>query len=148
LEDSLGGDLTGLCLGRYWGLPLVLRQFLPHSKGMQNFPRLTEAALGKIPCDLLIKNVKFFDVFSCRWVTGEVGIVDGFIVGVEPGLKAKKSVNGKGRKLVPGFIDAHVHIESSLMVPQDFQNVVLPRGTTTAVFVPHEITNVKGGEGL
>jgi len=113
-----------------------------------SFPRLTEAALGKIPCDLLLKNVKYFDVFSCRWVSGDIAIVDGHIVGVEPGLKAKKTVNGKGRKLVPGFIDAHVHIESSLMVPQDFQNVVLPRGTTTAVCDPHEITNVIGVEGL
>lgn len=110
--------------------------------------RLVEAALGKIPCDLLIKNVKYFDVFSCRWVNGEVGVLDGHIVGVEPGLKATKTVNAKGRKLVPGFIDAHVHIESSLMVPRDFQGMVLPRGTTTAVCDPHEITNVIGVEGL
>jgi adenine deaminase len=110
--------------------------------------RLVEAALGKIPCDLLLKNVKYFDVFSCRWVSGEVAILDGHIVGVESGLKARKTVNGKGRKLVPGFIDAHVHIESSLMVPHDFQDVVLSRGTTTAVCDPHEITNVIGVNGL
>ncbi len=115
---------------------------------MQLFPRLAEAALGKIPCDLSLKNVKYFDVFSCRWVSGEISILDGYIVGVEPGLKARKSVNGRGRKLVPGFIDAHVHIESSLMVPRDFQGIVLPRGTTTAVCDPHEITNVIGVEGL
>lgn len=110
--------------------------------------RLVEAALGKIPCDLLLKNVKYFDVFSCRWVSGEVAILDGHIVGLEPGLKARKTVNGKGRKLVPGFIDAHVHIESSLMVPHDFEKVVLACGTTTAVCDPHEITNVIGVDGL
>ncbi|HEY8279678.1 MAG TPA: adenine deaminase [Bdellovibrionota bacterium] len=115
---------------------------------MHSLPRLVEAALGKIPCDLLIKNVKYFDVFSCKWRSGEIGIIDGHIVGVEPGLKARKTFQGKGRKLVPGFIDAHVHIESSLMVPQDFQGSVLPRGTTTAVCDPHEITNVIGVEGL
>ena len=116
--------------------------------GSLNTFRLVEAALGKVPCDLIIKNVKYFDVFSCRFVAGEIAILDGHIVGVEPGLKARKTVNGKGRKLVPGFIDAHVHIESSLMVPHDFERVVLPRGTTTAVCDPHEITNVIGVEGL
>ncbi len=115
---------------------------------MQSIHRLVEAALGKIPCDLLIKNVKYFDVFSCHWRRGEIAVLDGHIVGVEPGLKARKTVNAKGRKLVPGFIDAHVHIESSLMVPHDFQRSVLPRGTTTAVCDPHEITNVIGVSGL
>lgn len=111
-------------------------------------PRLVEAALGKIPCDLVVKNVKYLDVFACRWVSGEVAVIDGHIVGVEPGLKARKTVNARGRKLVPGFIDAHVHVESSLMVPHDFERVVLPRGTTTAVCDPHEITNVIGVNGL
>jgi adenine deaminase len=110
--------------------------------------KLLDAALGKAPCDLLIRNVKYFDVFSCRWVAGDIGIAEGHIVGVESGLKARRTVDGKGRKLVPGFIDAHVHVESSLMVPQDFQTVVLPRGTTTAVCDPHEITNVIGVDGL
>jgi adenine deaminase len=110
--------------------------------------RLIDAALGRIPCDLLIKNVKYLDVFACKWVAGAIGIVDGHVVGLESGLKANRTVDGKGRKLVPGFIDAHVHVESSLMVPQDFERVVLPRGTTTAVCDPHEITNVIGVEGL
>lgn len=116
--------------------------------GHLNTLRLVEAAMGRIPCDLVIKNVKYLDVFSCRWVSGDVAILDGHIVGLESGLKARKTVNGRGRKLVPGFIDAHVHIESSLMVPHDFERVVLPRGTTTAVCDPHEITNVIGVEGL
>ena len=107
-----------------------------------------DAALGKIPCDLLIKNVRYFDVFSCTWREGDVAVHQGMIVGVEPGLKAKRVVQGKKRKLVPGFIDAHVHVESSLMVPGNFQDVVLARGTTTAVCDPHEITNVIGLDGL
>ncbi len=116
--------------------------------GYLNTLRLVEAALGKIPCDLVIKNVKYLDVFSCRWVAGDISILDGHIVGVEAGLKARKAVNAKGRKLVPGFIDAHVHIESSLMVPGNFESVVLRCGTTTAICDPHEITNVIGVEGL
>lgn len=107
-----------------------------------------DAALGKIPADLLIKNVRYFDVFACKWVSGDIAVHDGMIVGVEPGLKARRVFQGKNRKLVPGFIDAHVHIESSLMVPGNFQDVVLRRGTTTAVCDPHEITNVIGVDGL
>ncbi|MGZ3692869.1 MAG: adenine deaminase [Bdellovibrionota bacterium] len=107
-----------------------------------------DAALGKIPCDLLIKNVRYFDVFSCKWVAGDIAIHQGMIVGVEPGLKARRVFQGRKRKLVPGFIDAHVHVESSLMVPGSFQDVVLSHGTTTAVCDPHEITNVIGVDGL
>ncbi len=110
--------------------------------------RRIDAALGKIPCDLLIHNVRFLDVFSCEWKEGDVGIIDGVIVGIETGLKAKRSVEGRHKFLVPGFIDAHVHVESSLLVPDNFQRAVLKRGTTTAICDPHELTNVMGLEGL
>jgi adenine deaminase len=112
------------------------------------FQRRVDAALGRIPCDLVLKNVRYFDVFGCDWRKGDVAIIDGTIVGVESGLKARRMVDGKGRKLVPGFIDAHVHVESSLMVPGHFQDMVLSRGTTAAICDPHEITNVIGLEGL
>ena len=79
---------------------------------------------------------------------GVAGVVDGHVVGVEPGLKGRRLVQGNGRKLVPGFLDAHVHVESSLMVPRHFARAVLPRGTTTAICDPHELTNVIGVEGL
>src|SRR5689334_4321966 len=92
-----------------------------------------DAAMGRVPCDLVIRNVRFLDVFHCAWRAGDVAIADGVIVGLEPGLKAKREVDGKGRAIVPGFIDAHVHIESSLVTPENFQASVLPRGTTTAV---------------
>lgn len=115
---------------------------------MQFLPRLVDAALGRVPCDLVIRDVRYLDVFSCRWRTGDVSVVDGHIVGLEAGLKGRRTVNGRRRRLVPGFIDAHVHVESSLMVPRDFEGAVLPRGTTTAICDPHEITNVVGVEGL
>lgn len=107
-----------------------------------------DAAQGRTECDTLIQNVQFLDVFSCAWKTGDIAIADGVIVGIEPGLKAKRTISGKGKWLVPGFIDAHVHVESSLLIPQNFQNAVLLKGTTTAICDPHELANVMGVEGI
>ncbi|MBI3544281.1 MAG: adenine deaminase [Deltaproteobacteria bacterium] len=113
-----------------------------------NFQRRIDAALGKIECDLVIHNVRFLDVFTCEWKEGDVSIVDGAIVGLESGLKARRTIEGRHKHLVPGFIDAHVHVESSLLVPHHFERAVLPRGTTTAICDPHELTNVMGVDGL
>ncbi len=107
-----------------------------------------DAAIGRIPCDLVIDRVTYLDVFSLKWRKGSIGIKDGVIVGVEPGLRGKQRVDAKWKKLSPGFIDAHVHIESSLVTPEVFETLVLPRGTTTAICDPHEITNVIGVAGL
>jgi adenine deaminase len=107
-----------------------------------------QAARGKIECDLVLKNAIYLDVFTCAWRTGDISIFDGTIIGVEPGLKAKRTVDVKGRTIVPGFVDAHVHIESSLLVPSHFQTAVLSRGTTTAICDPHELANVKGVPGI
>jgi adenine deaminase len=107
-----------------------------------------QAARGKVECDLVLKNAIYLDVFTCAWRTGDIAIFDGIIVGVEPGLKGKRTVDVKGRTIVPGFVDAHVHVESSLLVPSHFQNAVLSRGTTTAICDPHELANVKGVPGI
>jgi adenine deaminase len=96
----------------------------------------------------MFRNVRYLDVFHGTWRTGDVSVVDGFIVGLEPGLDAKRIVDGKGRTLVPGFVDAHVHVESSMMVPAEFERAVVPRGTTTVLCDPHEIANVLGRPGL
>lgn len=110
--------------------------------------RRIDAALGRIPCDLQIRNVRFLDVFSCSWKEGEISILDGSLVGIEPGLKAGRVIEGRGKTLVPGFIDAHVHVESSLLTPDHFETAVLPKGTTTAICDPHELANVLGTEGI
>lgn len=110
--------------------------------------RRVAAAQGKIPCDLQIQNVRYLDVFSCQWRKGDVSVIDGAIVGLDPGLKATRTIDGKGRWLVPGFIDAHVHIESSLMIPSNFESAVLKKGTTAAVCDPHELANVMGVPGI
>ncbi len=110
--------------------------------------RRIDAAQGKMECDLLIQGARYLDVFSCQWREGDIAVIDGVIVGTEPGLRAKRVIQARGRKLVPGFIDAHVHVESSLLTPANFQDAVLARGTTSAVCDPHELANVQGVSGI
>jgi adenine deaminase len=110
--------------------------------------RRTQAALGQLECDTILKNVNYLDVFSCDWRQGDISIIDGTIVGLESGLKGSREFDCKDRYVVPGFVDAHVHIESSFLLPFHFQSLVLPRGTTTAICNPTEIANVKGVTGI
>ncbi len=110
--------------------------------------RRLRAAQGLEPCDLVLRDVRWLDVFSCAFVSGDLAIADGVIVGTEPGLRGTREVDGRGAHVVPGFIDAHVHLESSLLVPEGFQKAVLPHGTTTAVCDPHELANVLGVPGI
>lgn len=104
--------------------------------------------MGRVPCDLQFTRVRYLDVFSCEWREGTVSVHDGVIVSLDEGLKAHQTIDGKGRALAPGFLDAHVHIESSLMVPRQFERSVLPRGTTTVICDPHELANVAGIDGI
>lgn len=107
-----------------------------------------DAALGRIPCDTVIRNAKIFDVFSSNWLEKDLGIYCDAIVAVDNGLSGKEVIDLKHHFIVPGFIDAHVHVESSLLTPFNFQKAVLPRGTTTAICDPHEIANVQGIKGI
>jgi len=115
-----------------------------------NRRKLVDAALGRVPCDLLIRGVRYLDVHTLKWNCGDVAIHAGHIVGCGTGigLHAERIIEGKSRSLVPGFIDAHVHIESSLMTPSAFARAVVARGTTTAVCDPHEVANVVGVAGI
>lgn len=106
------------------------------------------AAQGRLESDLVLQNARVLDVFSCQFYQADLAVFEGAIVGVEPGLPARRKIDVKGRAVVPGFVDAHVHVESSLLVPQNFQRAVLPRGTTTAVCDPHELANVMGKPGI
>ncbi len=110
--------------------------------------RRIDAAMGRVPCDVLLKNAYFLDVFSCEWKSGDLAVYDGVVVSVDPGLKAARTIDLKKKHIVPGFIDAHVHVESSMMIPGNFEASVLPKGTTTAVCDPHEIANVLGTRGI
>lgn len=104
-------------------------------------------ATGRAPVDTRIDNVRIVDVFSGEIREGSVSVGQGRIVGFG-GLEAREVVDGGGRWLLPGLIDGHVHIESSMLCPARFAELVLPFGTTTVVADPHEIANVKGMAGI
>ncbi|MEK6705408.1 MAG: adenine deaminase [Bdellovibrionota bacterium] len=107
-----------------------------------------DAAEGRIACDLVIRNAEYLNIFTCEWSNGEIAIADGAIVALEPGLHGRRYFDAKGKTIVPGFIDAHVHVESSLMTPRHFEEAILPHGTTSAVCDPHELANVAGIKGI
>jgi adenine deaminase len=120
---------------------------------MNVLSRRIDAALGRIPCDGVIRNVSFLDVFSLTWRKADIAWVDGIIVHTldpqkEGRIAAKREWDGTGKFLVPGWIDAHVHIESSLVVPDEFERQVALRGTTSAICDPHEFANVMGVPGI
>ena len=120
----------------------------------KNKRQLLKAALGEIPSDLLIKNVKLVNTITGEIYPANVFVYDGMIAHVEyQNLeadldKAAEVIDGQGQYLLPGFIDAHEHIESSMMTPRNFARTVIPHGTTTVITDPHEIGNVWGVEGV
>ncbi|HOZ72397.1 MAG TPA: adenine deaminase [Spirochaetales bacterium] len=108
-----------------------------------------DVARGRIPADLNLTDCRVVDFFRGRIVDrAVVSIYKGFIVGIDDGLIAKSTMSLGGRYLCPGLIDAHVHIESSLLSPAEFARVITPRGTTAIVADPHEIANVLGHDGV
>lgn len=101
------------------------------------------------PCDLTIGNVQFFNVITGEIYPASVDILDGFVVlvreeGQEAVLPSKSYYDGQGRYLIPGYIDTHMHIESTMMIPENLARAILPWGTTTICTDPHEIGNVMG----
>lgn len=115
--------------------------------------RLIQAAMGKIANDWKISNAKIVNVFNGEVADGSVYIKDGFIShvaydGVDDDLPFDKEYDAKGSYLMPGLIDSHVHIESSMLTPYNFAKMVLPWGTTTVITDPHEIGNVLGVRGV
>src|SRR6202453_324707 len=107
-----------------------------------------DQALGRTPADLVIRNTQILDLVTGKLRPGDIAICGERIVGILDSYSGKNEIDGKGRVAVPGFIDSHVHCESTLAVPSEFDRCVLPRGTTTAICDPHEICNVLGQEGL
>jgi adenine deaminase len=108
---------------------------------------IIDAAAGRIPCDLLLKNGRIVNVLSGEIVPGCVAVHGGRIVAMEE-TPSKRVIDLEGRTVAPGFIDAHVHIESSMVTVSQYARAVVPRGTTAAVIDPHEIANVLGVEGV
>ena len=108
--------------------------------------RLIAVARGDAEPDLVIAGARVFSVFTREWLEGDVAVAGGRIAGVGRHAGGER-IEAGGRPLVPGLIDAHVHLESSKLLPSEFARVVVPRGTTTVVCDPHEIANVLGVEG-
>ena len=106
-----------------------------------------DVAAGRVPADLVLKNATYVNVFSNELCRGDIAVAEGLIVGMgEYHGKVEADVGGK--IVLPGFIDAHIHLESSLVSPKEFAKAVLPHGTTTVITDPHEIANVMGTDGI
>ncbi|MDN7240867.1 adenine deaminase [Planococcus sp. N028] len=105
------------------------------------------AANKQQPADLVIRNGRIVNVFTKELTTGDIAIKDGVIVGIGE-YEGVEEIDAKGRYVSPGLIDAHVHIESSMVTPHQFSQIVLPHGVTTVITDPHEIANVLGVKGI
>lgn len=116
-------------------------------KSLSSLKELISAASGTKPADLLIKNAKIINVFSGSLERGSVAIHNGMIAGIGD-YNAKRVIDLEGLYLSPGFIDSHIHIESTMLSPFEFAKAVLPRGTTSVITDPHEIANVFGKRGI
>lgn len=109
--------------------------------------KLIDVAAGREKADLLIKNCKVVDVYNSEVYDGDIAIVNGFIAGVG-NYEAENVIDAGGAYAAPGFIDAHIHIESSYLSPEELGRLIVPCGTTTIIADPHEIVNVCGIDGL
>ena len=109
--------------------------------------RLIDVARGDVAPDLVIENARVFSAFTKEWLDVDVAVADGRVAGLGS-YPGGQRVDAHGRYLVPGFIDAHVHIESSKLMVDEFARAVLAHGTTAVVADPHEIANVLGTDGI
>lgn len=110
--------------------------------------QLIKLAKGEETADLLLKNGRIINVYSGEIYAADVALTGNQIVGVGSGYQGHEEVDLAGRYIAPGFIDAHVHIESAMVPPAEYARAVVPRGTTTVVIDPHEIANVLGLDGI
>lgn len=109
---------------------------------------LIDVASGRVAADLVIKNCRIVNVYSGEIESGEIAIVGDKIAGVGKNYDGKKIIDAKNKYAAPGFIDAHIHIESSCISPEQLAKIIVPCGTSTIISDPHEIANVCGLEGL
>ena len=109
--------------------------------------RIINAAAGREKADLVLKNATYVNVFSNELCTADIAVAEGLIVGMGQ-YSGEVEQDCTGKIVLPGFLDAHIHLESSLVSPKEFVKAVLPHGTTTVVTDPHEIANVMGTDGI
>ena len=109
--------------------------------------RIIAVAAGREKADLVLKNAKYLNVFSNEFLCGDIAVANGLIAGVGK-YDGKTEIDVSGKFVLPGFIDAHIHLESSMVTPAEFAKAVVAHGTTTVITDPHEITNVMGIDGV
>ncbi len=109
--------------------------------------RIIDAAAGREPADLVLKNATYVNVFSNELCHADIAVAEGLIVGMGK-YAGTVEHDCTGKIVLPGFLDAHIHLESSLVSPKEFVKAVLPHGTTTVITDPHEIANVMGTDGI
>lgn len=119
----------------------------------KNRSLIIQGTMGKCPCDLTIENVNYVNVFTGEIYKASVDIIDGYVArvrvdGEDAPVKSKEILDGENNYLIPGFIDSHMHVESTMMIPENLSRAVVPWGTTTICTDPHEIANVMGIEGV
>lgn len=113
----------------------------------QELKKLIDVAAGRIPADTVIKNCRVVDVYSGTVTQGDIALCDGRIAGVGA-YEGTEVVDAEGRYAAPGFIDSHIHIESSYVTPEEISRLLVPHGAATIIADPHEIVNVCGIRGL
>src|SRR5512133_2241199 len=114
---------------------------------MEDLARRLAVARGDEPADVVVRGGRVLSVFTREWLDVDVAIADGWIAGFGE-YDGAEVVDARGKWVVPGFVDAHVHLESSKLLPDEFARLVLPLGTTAVVADPHEIANVLGTDGV
>ncbi|MDQ4082584.1 MAG: amidohydrolase family protein, partial [Actinomycetota bacterium] len=114
---------------------------------MLDLARRLAVARGDQAADLVVRNGRVFSVFTREWLETDVAIVDGYVAGLGS-YDGEEALDASGRYVVPGFIDAHMHLESTKVLVDEFARLVLPLGTTAVVVDPHEIANVLGTDGV
>lgn len=114
---------------------------------MPELARRLAVARGDEPADLVIRDGRVFSVFTREWLEGDLAIVDGYVAGLGE-YDGTEELDASGKYLVPGFVDAHMHVESVKLLVDELARLVLPLGTTAVVADPHEIANVLGTDGV
>jgi adenine deaminase len=114
---------------------------------MPDLARRLAVARGDEAADLVVRGGRVLSVFTREWLEADVAVVDGHVAGLGD-YRGAEELDASGRYVVPGFVDAHVHLESSKLLVDEFARLVLPLGTTTVVVDPHEIANVLGTDGV
>ena len=117
------------------------------SRDLLKKQHIVEVAAGRKPADIVLKNAAYLNVFTNELSHGDIAIAEGLIVGMGD-YSGLTEYDMSGKIVLPGFIDSHMHLESSLVSPKELTKAVLPHGTTTIITDPHELANVMGTDGI